>query len=82
MTFGVKPTFNVLSLPKATYEGGVISLVMAYLLSLYTPLYTGLDNEINIQKTIQLVKAQRLGMVQTEVRVTFMWKWFLERKAN
>ena len=28
---------------------------------------TGWDNEIDIQKTIQLVRAQRSGMVQTEV---------------
>ena len=33
------------------------------------PLPTGWDNEIDIQKTIQLVRAQRAGMVQTEVRV-------------
>lgn len=29
----------------------------------------GWDNEIDIQKTIQLVRAQRSGMVQTEVRL-------------
>ena len=34
-----------------------------------SPLPTGWDNEIDIQKTIQLVRAQRSGMVQTEVRV-------------
>ena len=33
------------------------------------PLSVGWDNEIDIQKTIQLVRAQRSGMVQTEVRV-------------
>lgn len=31
----------------------------------------GWDNEIDIQKTIQLVRAQRSGMVQTEVRTMF-----------
>ena len=29
---------------------------------------TGWDNEIDIHKTIQLVRAQRSGMVQTKVR--------------
>jgi len=28
----------------------------------------GFDNEIDIQKSIMLVRAQRSGMVQTEVR--------------
>lgn len=38
--------------------------------SLFLPptLPTGWDNEIDIQKTIQLVRAQRTSMVQTEVR--------------
>ena len=35
----------------------------------FFPLLTGWDNEIDIQKTIQLVRVQRSGMVQTEVRV-------------
>ena len=35
---------------------------------LFPPLFPpGWDNEIDIQKTIQLVRAQRSGMVQTEV---------------
>ena len=32
-------------------------------------LLTGRHHEIDVQKTIQLVRAQRSGMVQTEVRV-------------
>ena len=32
-----------------------------------TDIYSGFDNEIDIQKSIMLVRAQRSGMVQTEV---------------
>jgi len=42
---------------------------MVYCSPSLNPLSTGWDNEIDIQKTIQLVRAQRSGMVQTEVRV-------------
>ena len=32
----------------------------------------GIDNEIDIQKSIMLVRSQRSGMVQTEVRNLLM----------
>lgn len=35
--------------------------------------YQGWDNEIDIQKTIQLVRAQRSGMVQTEQQYKFVY---------
>lgn len=35
---------------------------------MFVNVLVGWDNEIDIQKTIQLVRAQRSGMVQTEVR--------------
>ena len=34
---------------------------------------TGLDTEIDIQKTIQMVRAQRSGMVQTEAQYKFVY---------
>lgn len=34
---------------------------------------TGWDNEIDIQRTIQLVRAQRSGMVQTEQQYKFVY---------
>ena len=34
---------------------------------------SGWDCEIDIQKTIQLVRSQRSGMVQTEVKGTVVW---------
>ena len=34
---------------------------------------SGLDCEIDIQKTIQMVRAQRSGMVQTEAQYKFVY---------
>lgn len=34
---------------------------------------SGWDNEIDIQRTIQLVRAQRSGMVQTEQQYKFVY---------
>lgn len=35
--------------------------------------FIGWDNEIDIQRTIQLVRAQRSGMVQTEQQYKFVY---------
>lgn len=34
---------------------------------------TGLDSEIDIQRTIQMVRSQRSGMVQTEAQYKFVY---------
>ena len=39
----------------------------------------GWDNEIDIQKTIQLVRAQRSGMVQTEVCLSISYTLIVVR---
>lgn len=41
--------------------------------------YQGLEADVDVQRAIQLVRAQRSGMVQTEVRVMFslMWHMFI-----
>lgn len=36
-------------------------------------LHTGLDTEIDIQRTIQMVRSQRSGMVQTEAQYKFVY---------
>lgn len=35
--------------------------------------YSGLDCEIDIQRTIQMVRSQRSGMVQTEAQYQFVY---------
>lgn len=35
--------------------------------------FTGLDCEIDIQRTIQMVRSQRSGMVQTEAQYKFVY---------
>ena len=49
---------------------------MCYALLVISPIsipYVGWDNEIDIQRTIQLVRAQRSGMVQTEQQYKFVY---------
>lgn len=50
-------------------------IVIDILINLIT--YQGWDNEIDIQKTIQLVRAQRSGMVQTEQQYKFVYQAIL-----
>lgn len=39
----------------------------------YFTLLTGLDTEIDIQRTIQMVRSQRSGLVQTEAQYKFVY---------
>lgn len=51
------------------YQGIVVTTLQCVFM--FVNSLAGWDNEIDIQKTIQLVRAQRSGMVQTEVRTVF-----------
>ena len=48
-----------------------MTCVSCYTVTLFVSI--GWDNEIDIQRTIQLVRAQRSGMVQTEQQYKFVY---------
>ena len=64
---GETSCFSCLCVPNIRYSG----------INCLPVVTLGWDSEIDIQKTIQLVRAQRSGMVQTEVRFFFFQCYFL-----
>ena len=60
----------------------VVYIIHYSLHSLSSSCLSGWDSEIDIQKSIQLVRSQRSGMVQTEVSIVVLVVYGLSRNFS